>query len=92
MNDVLTTDNFPMVLLKDKVLTEKEYEVVPEAEVIAGKTIIINRAGMLWLYMGDDHRRDEPKQIIAKEIGNPNMGFLDIESKVAIRLTNYKYA
>jgi hypothetical protein len=40
--------------------------------------------------MADDHRKDEPYQIIIKRLGNYEMGFLPIEKK-AIKLNKYKY-
>ena len=94
MSTHLTSDHFPMFLLNGKVLSKenKEFEYVDDVEVIKGKTIVINRAGMLWLYMGDDHRKETPEQIIVKRIGHYEMGFLPIESKRAIKLLNYKYA
>jgi hypothetical protein len=88
----LTSENLPMYLMRDKTLTEKEFEYVEDIELIKGKSIIINRAGLLWLYMADDHRKEEPSQIIVKRLGHYEMGFLPIESKKAIRLTKYKYA
>lgn len=91
-NEILTSDNIPMVILRDSLLKEKEFEYVDGVELIPGKSIIVNGSGLLWLYMGDDHRKETPTQIIAKRIGNPEMGFLPIESKRAIRLTNYLYA
>jgi hypothetical protein len=42
--------------------------------------------------MADDHRKDEPYQIIIKRLGNYEMGFLPIEIKKAIKLNKYKYA
>lgn len=89
MKEHLTSENFP-IFLCDKILGDREYEYV-ETELIPGKSIVINKAGMLWLYMSDDNRREEPIQIIVKRIGNPDLAFLDIDSKRAIRLTNYKY-
>lgn len=91
MVEHLTSNNIPMCLL-GKLLMEKEFEYVDNVEVVAGKTIVINKAGMLWLYMGDDCRKEVPNQIIVKIIGNPEMGFLPIENKRAIKLTFYKYA
>ena len=91
VNEILTSDNIPMVILRDCLLNEKEFEFV-DGELIAGKSLVINKAGLLWLYMGDDHRKDTPTQIIVKRIGNYEMAFLGIESKRAIRLTNYLHA
>lgn len=88
----LTSDNLPMFLMRDKTLNEKEFEYVEDIELIAGKSIVINAAGMLWLYMSDDHRKDVPEQIIVKKLGNFEMAFLPIRAKKAIKLINYKYA
>ena len=89
MNTHLTTDNFPHVLL-GKTLTDKDFEYVDDVELIKGKSIIVNKVGTMWLYMSDDHRREVPKQIIVKQLGNYEMAFLDIESKRAIKLINCK--
>lgn len=90
MQDVLTTDNFPMCLL-GKLLEEKEFQYLDGVELIKGKSIVVNKAGMCWLYMSDDHRKEEPKQIIVKKIGGFEMAFLSTECKIAIKLNNYKY-
>lgn len=70
------------------MLNEGEYEFTDDP-VIPGKSIIVSKVGMMWLYMGDDHRRNPPQQIIAKRVGmNPELAFLDIESKRSIKLTD----
>lgn len=88
----LTSENLPMYLMRDITLNEKEFEYIENTELIKGKSIVINKAGMLWLYMADDHRKDEPTQIIVKRLGHYEMAFLSIESKKAIKLTKYRHA
>ena len=87
----LTSDNFPHYLLQTKTLKPNDFEYVENEELIKGKSIIVNKAGLLWLYMSDDHRKDKPQQIIVKKIGHFEMAFLSIESKKPIKLLNYKY-
>ena len=70
----------------------KEFKYVEDIQLTKGKSIVINKVGLLWLYMADDHRKDEPNQIIVKRLGNYEMGFLPIEIKKAIKLNKYKYA
>lgn len=86
----LTSDNFPTFLI-GKILNDKDFEFVDDVELIKGKSIIINKAGRLYLYMGDDCRRDKPIQIIVKEICSFELSFLNIESKKGIRLTHCKF-
>ncbi len=90
MTNHLTSENFPTHLIKDKTLNEKEFEYI-DTKLIKGKSIVINKAGLLWLYMSDDHRQETPKQIIVKRLGHYELGFLPIERKKAIKLTTYKY-
>lgn len=85
MENHLTSENFLIALL-NKSLSAKEFEYVDNVELIKGKSIIVNAVGTMFLYMGDDHRRDNPIQIIAKYVGGCELVFLPIECKRAIKL------
>ena len=37
-NEILTSDNIPMVILRDSLLKEKEFEYVDGVELIPGKS------------------------------------------------------
>lgn len=92
-NKVLTSENLPMFLVNgSKVLSNKDYEFVKDEPVVAGKSVVVNKVGRIYLYMADDHRRQPSQQIIVKEIGSYEMCFLDMESKRSIRLLNYAHA
>ena len=86
----LTSKNFPMVLLNRTTLEPKEYEFT-DAEPIAGKSIVLNRAGLPFLFMGIDNRLEPATQIIVKRIGSTELSLLPIDCKRTIRLLNYEY-
>jgi hypothetical protein len=86
----LTSKNFPMVLLNRTTLEPKEYEFT-DSEPIAGKSIVLSKAGLPYLFMGIDQRREPAEQIIVKRVGNPDMAFLPIDCLKTIRLLNYEY-
>lgn len=54
----------------------------------AGKSYVVNAAGRFYLYMGDDHRKETPSQIIVVNIGGGDLHFLDIGSKKEIEIIN----
>ena len=85
----LTSDNLPLFGL-DQELKETDFSIAEGAEVLQGKTVIINAAGLLWLYMADDHRKQPAEQIIAKRLYSPDFGLLPISCKKAIVLNSPK--
>lgn len=86
-NTHLTTDNIPLYFTRGETIRDKYYQFIDE-ELIKGKSIVINKAGMMFLYMSDDHRKDVPQQIIVKSLNNYEMMFLSTDCKRAITLTN----
>lgn len=79
-----TTENTNRVLWRI-TLEERDF-VYSDEELIQGKSLVINRVGLLWIYMGDDHRSNPCKQIIVSRGGD--LAYLDIQSKIAVELTN----
>lgn len=90
MSVPLTTANLPRIAVKaDMCLQEKnDFIYLPDAPVIAGKTIVVNAVGKMYLYMADDHRREVPERIIVHDFCG-NLHFLPISHKIAIELKNY---
>jgi len=88
----LTTDNCPQIVIRIQALKKEEFEYLDGEKLIKGKSLVLNAAGMIWLYMSDDHRKNEPDQIIVKEPGISELAFLPINRKRAIRLTQYKHS
>ncbi len=80
----LQIGNFPRALT-GICLKERDYEFTEE-EPIKGKSIVVNAVGFPFLYMADDHRKENPEQIIVKHINSYEMCFLDYGSKRTIRL------
>lgn len=78
------------MFLLGKMLFPHEYQFT-DAEPIAGKSIVLNKAGFPYLYMGDDLRKEKPDQIIVKRIGNVELAYLPLECKRTIQLLNYEY-
>lgn len=83
----LTVDNFPSFLAETN-LSKDDYEMT-EAPVIAGRSIVSNLVGKLFLYMGEDPREGS-NQIMVKEIGRAEMHFLPMENKKSIRLKTHR--
>lgn len=83
--EALTTKTFPRALAGVLLKERNHFKLLPDAPVIAGQTIIVNRVGLPFIYMGDDLRREIPISIIAADFGG-NLVYLDIDSKVAIEL------
>jgi hypothetical protein len=81
---MLTTEILPKALI-GVILTERQYRKVPQASLIKGKSIVVNAVGRMYLYMGDDHRKEIPAQIIVNDFCG-NLAFLSIEAKCAIEL------
>lgn len=86
MNTHLTIDNISTSLMKCKTLSENEFKFDVDIELIKGKSMVANTVGTLWLYMGDDHRKEIPQQIIVKRLGYYELAFLPISCKKAIKL------
>lgn len=81
---MLTVDNMPKALCNITLQENNHYKLLRGADVIAGKSIVVNRAGRTYLYMSDDPREGSD-MIIVHDFGG-NLVFLDKESKVAIEL------
>ncbi len=78
-----TTENFPQSLL-GSILDDKHYYFT-EDELIPGFSIVLNKAGSIYLYMGDDMRREPSQQIIVNDF-NGNLYFLSMDCKKSFTL------
>jgi len=85
MNKPTTSENLPNALRGMVIKERTDFEKLPNEPLVAGKSVVVNSVGRLYLYMGDDQRQSPPQQIIVND-WNGNLAFLGIESKVAIAL------
>lgn len=85
--EALTNNTLPKVLKRNSVelIEKKDFEYLPDEPLIAGKTIVVNAVGRMFVYMGDDMRSEQSKQIIVADWGG-NLYYLTTESKKAISL------
>lgn len=67
---------------------QKFYYKFTGNECVAGKSYVINAAGRVYLYMGDDLRKNPAQQIIVVEKGGGDLHFLGIDSKKEIEIVN----
>ena len=83
MKQALTTDNKPKAIgqsLKDGTYEQKD------TPLTKGRSLVINRAGLLWIYMADDHRKDNPELIIVRRLFYPEFGLLPMDCKKSVFL------
>lgn len=81
---MLTTDNCPKAIL-GTLLTEKKHFTFTDDELVPGKSLVINRAGRLYLFMGDDPRSNPAMQIMVHDFGG-NLAFLSMDCRKALEL------
>jgi hypothetical protein len=83
-NRTATVDNFPRALI-GIILPERTYKFNDDS-VIAGKSILVNKVGRTYLYMGDDPRRSPAQQIIVQDVNGADLHFLSMDCKKSIQL------